>query len=135
MTSAMPNAESIVVSSRSRTAIFKTATLTRPHIAVVVQEDLLEIVVPTSNRAHLVLGDRLDERVGRPVERHDEMRALTSDPAHVRNSAELLAAGGGARELDLQAPDGNLTEALQRVHDHEPAAPQHRDPICDALDF
>jgi hypothetical protein len=66
-----------------------------------VQEDLLEVVVSASDRAHLVPGDRFDERVGRAFERDDETRASQGDLAHARNSAELLAAGNGAGELDL----------------------------------
>ena len=59
-------------------------------------------------------------------------KATSRTPGSAR---ELLDARSGARELDLEPLDGDLAQALERVDDHQPPAPQDRDAVCDPLDL
>ena len=76
----MPSADSAVASSRRRIAMRERRRAHAPRVAVVAQEDLLEVVVAAADRAHLVAPRGLDERVGRALERDDQMRAVESRP-------------------------------------------------------
>ena len=52
----------------------------RRCVAVVAQEDLLEVVVAAADRAHLVGGDGLDQRVGRALEGDDQVPPVERRP-------------------------------------------------------
>ena len=104
-------------------------------VAVVAQEDLLEVVVAAADRAHVVGGERLDQRVGRALEGDQQVRAVdvaSRTPGSARSSP---LGGHGAREHDLQPLHGDRPKVLERVDGDQAPAPQDRDAVGDPLDL
>ena len=97
------------VSAASSIAASSSASGCSPvlALAVVAREIFLEIVVPASDRAHFVRGDRLDQRVGGALERDHETHSFEDDILDARHGGDSVDLGKGARELDLQTLDGD----------------------------